>query len=222
MDLVAHEKLITGEKKKLANMILDGAIDKSCYELASPRILWVLREAHENKAGDIADYRDFVGHKLETYPYWRRTLGPVAKASYGILGGCLDYSHLPNDIDNLKNALCQVAIVNVNKVGGDKTSPPTHMKRVAEVHGSTIKSQIELLDPHIVIFAGTFGYLQRAVPGLGDGNGRIHVAACHPNQRSMSQQKYYETIRDDVRRLMKVTSSRQELSSYLSKLNALQ
>ena len=44
----------------------------------------VLREAHEKTPGAIGDYREFVDKALETYDHWRKTLGQVAKVSYGI------------------------------------------------------------------------------------------------------------------------------------------
>jgi hypothetical protein len=199
MDLTAHDKLI---KTWPAGTIVDGPIVASRYELAAPRIMWVLREAHENNRGDIPDYRELVRNKKELfhYRYWRRTIGRVAKVSGGTLGGCLPYAAVTNDSNKLHEFLLQIAVVNVNKAGGKRSSNSTLMQQAADEYGSTILRQVEFLDPHIIIFAGTFGYLKNSVPALVTFDQRLNISACHPNQRSVPFQQYYEKIVGDVQR----------------------
>jgi hypothetical protein len=210
MNLAAHDELWVALRKASADVIIDGPIVPSRYEVAKPRIMWVLREAHGGKGWD---YREFVDKNLHSYPHWRRTLGVVAKVSDGIIRGCAAYSELTRDPKKLQDRLREVAIVNANKDIGKKRIDWKQFIKQAETYAPTILRQIEHLDPHVLIFAGTFDVLKWTLakkmsgfpesPGSGvNFDGRLYLLAAHPNQKREPHQKYYERIQHDMQRLL--------------------
>ena len=136
--------------------IADGPVVCQRYANAKPRILWVLREAN----GDVClDLCKFLNDKLLDYPRWYSTYGAVVKISYGLIN-CT----ATKDIGRLQardvvDTIRDVAVVNVNKRGGERRVVWSKLATNAQEFTSFVERQITVLDPEIIIAAGTASLL---------------------------------------------------------------
>jgi hypothetical protein len=211
MDLAEHDRLLETLRADPARPVTDGPIVAERYARANPRILWILREHHGENGWD---YREFVATDQALFRYrgWTKTLGPVAIVSHGLLRGRIPWGDWAADPSKLTDSLRDTAIVNFNKEGGGTHVTWKAFLAAAVKYGETIGRQVQYLDPHIVICAGTFGIVLKATGQLSFSeevptsstvsNGRVYVCAHHPNQRRLTQRAYYEGIRDDIHRLL--------------------
>lgn len=126
------------------------------------RPLFLLREAYGNEKTvqnwDITAYiRSVVDgeRKDRPSPTWRN----VARWAYGILNMSDDgeFPSFPeNSIITTKSddhPLKQIAVVNVKKVNGKKTSETDDLLRYAKATAAEIWQEIELIDPTVIISA---------------------------------------------------------------------
>lgn len=208
-------QLIEEENRQLAEMqaadpriVLDGAVDIVRYVAASPRILWVLKEPHGGGPWDLRHYfRDqlFSNDKGQ----WHRTAGLLIVVSHGLLNGNLPWGAWATDARSIADSLRDVAVININKFGGDAVADWDRLYRAGLELGPVIERQINALSPQIVILGGSFGVLpntvrqrlavfdeseQQAVK-VGD---TIYIRAYHTNQRTITHETYYQRIRDQV------------------------
>ena len=221
MDAAAYEKVMLKLRNHEDQPVLDGAVDESLYQLAPWQILWVLREHHKGDEAEARkgwDYREFVKATAEaarrpaeklTYSRWKRTLGPIAIVSHGLLHGLLPYGNWASDWNNLAHSLCRIAIININKDGGDTRVNWPRLLAGAAKYAEITAEQIRCLAPNIVICGGTYertvkyAFPQsyaRPLPKNIEDAGRLVIDASHPNQRKLTWQAYYETIREQVQR----------------------
>jgi hypothetical protein len=132
----------------------DGITDYEKYIKAPVKVLWILKEPNGKQGGN---HREF--HKdVRDYPRWMATFGNIMRVSYGILNEIYDFNDIPK-IDKSECAiedqfiLDEIAIININKSGGESKTPPGKMDeeyRREEVK-EFLKKQIEFIDPQIII-----------------------------------------------------------------------
>jgi hypothetical protein len=149
-------------EKKLDNEILeiwdnpfyDGIIHYETYIKEKIKLLWVLKEPHGKGP---QDFRAFYANPSTEYSKWKVTFGNIIRLSWSILAGIFDYDKIPE----LKNngsidgsyILEAVAIININKQGGDSSTPSGKMNneyKRKEVKDFLLK-QIEFINPDIII-----------------------------------------------------------------------
>ncbi len=137
-------------------VVLDGIIDIDQYKNAPDKVLWILKEGNESggKDGNCRNHRDF--HKNVAYFYngWKSTYKNLIRATYGILNN-LSYKDLPtldNDATiNGENILEKIALININKNGGNSQANHTIIEANYTKHKDVILKQIAGIEPNIII-----------------------------------------------------------------------
>ena len=144
-DLIGN---LSGEESRV---FYDGAIDLNRYNLASQRILWILKEAVEDYGADR--YNNQLIDDNMNYRTFCPTLEVVAYASYGILRRKSLWSDIPYiyDDDGPAEALREIAIINVSKAMGESISPDSRILSAYQENKELIKKQLDFYDPEIVI-----------------------------------------------------------------------
>jgi hypothetical protein len=136
------------------NPFYDGIIHYETYIKEKTKLLWILKEPHGKGP---QDFRAFYANPSTEYSKWKATFGNIIRLSWSILAGIFDYDKIPE----LKNngsidgsyILEAVAIININKQGGDSSTPSGKMyyeyKR-KDVKDFLLK-QIKFINPDIII-----------------------------------------------------------------------
>lgn len=157
-DFQSHEQILKSIGLYDPQTVADGPVVPARYAAAKPRMLWVLREAHGGGAWDL---REFLRNdsQLLGYAKWHCTYGAVAKISYGLIN-CLPAEHVGRlRARAVVDAIRDVAIVNVNKRGGNSRVDWKKLVPNAQDFASFVERQIVALDPEIIIAAGTYELL---------------------------------------------------------------
>ena len=199
MDLKGHEQLLSELRTKYPNAVLDGAVNEESWnKLSNNRILWILKEVNDYP-GDLRNLlKQFANDSNPSgvYAHWKNTYGAVVQVSRGIINGCAEWGTWADNIDGIRNVLNEIAVINVNKLGGGSASDPKVLAESAEKFHDVIVKQIELLDPNIVILGGTKDAISKWLPM--DDASRKWIAAPHPAQRNITHQEYYDLICKEV------------------------
>lgn len=188
------------------NSIRDGIVNLTKYQNSKFKILWVLKEPNNGGPGGDWSLRDF--HKdVTVYSRWRKTYQKIIYTSYGILTSTEKFKDIPkitNDgkIDG-KNILENVAIINIKKNGGYSTSYQKTINQNYVLHKDFLKTQIELINPDIIINASRVWNLFHDYCGdnfknvkhfqYGYNNAKLIIHAYHPNAR-YEDVKYFKNI----------------------------
>lgn len=136
--------------------ISDGYIDKTSYENAKTKILFILKEANiqayrseddfKNPSGanQFGFYKDYIGGGKPNRPKQQEKLGRIANY-------ILTNSDSKADGD-IRQAMKQCAFMNVNKRGGGKTDKKVNA--YIKQYKAFIKREIEILNPDICVVIG--------------------------------------------------------------------
>lgn len=128
--------------------IADGIIHEHSYLVASTRILFLGKEAHE-KGGGGWDFRD----EWAKDPGWLHA-EQAKRWAYGILN---DFPPWEDAVRPPENALMHVACMNIKKTGGGSSSVYDDIAHHASTHAEYIRKQVSIIDPDIII-GGLRGY----------------------------------------------------------------
>lgn len=179
---------------------VDGITNYEMYIKAPVKILWILKEPN-NKGG--GNQREF--HKdVRDYIYWKNTYLNIMRVAYGIIAGKKEFNEIP-PIDTkeclIKEdgdeyfVLDEIAIINVNKSGGNSVTPIGKMDQEYRRIGvkEFLFKQIEFIDPKIII--NSHGVYQFFIDQIGKNeikqiygehysvnNNRLIIWTSHPNR----------------------------------------
>lgn len=189
------------------NAIYDGIVDLEMYKNSEFKILWILKEANNGGTG-LRGWNQREFHKnVSGYPNWRRTYKKIIQVSYGILNSIENYNDVPK-VENdstikSKYILDNLAIINIKKNGGGSVSYQKIINQNYATHKEFLKTQIDLINPDIVVNASHVGSLFIDYCGnnfksiekfrYGFANGKLVIDAYHPNAR-YGEAKYYRNI----------------------------
>lgn len=139
--------------------IYDGAVDEEKWEGASPKILFLLKEAYtdddKNESWSLCKLIRERWKEPKSLLWWN-----VGRWAYGIQHTTKDcIPRFPEDKAAAK-ALFEIAFVNIKKSGGLKSSDSDDLKKYVESDGDLIKKQVELINPDIIIFGYTWGLVE--------------------------------------------------------------
>jgi hypothetical protein len=152
-----EEKQLDVEMEKIWDSpYFDGITDYEKYSNANIKILWILKEPN-GKDGESRNHRDFHKH-VSCYPLWMSTFGNIMRVSYALLRGINNYLNIPliNKKEGTINGevvLDRIAIINVNKSGGEHISNQAKLNKEYERKGvkEFLSKQIDFIDPQIII-----------------------------------------------------------------------
>lgn len=210
--------------------MVDGAINSEEYLKSKYRIAWFLKESYSDdensqyyKSLFTADnlYEDFF--KNVARPTWH----PIIYISYSILNGFKTWQELDyiRDNNDMCNVIKNIAIINANKnysLTGTWTDN-NNLYDGFKKFESILKSQIDLLEPNVLIFGNTF-YLfkdffeindEHKIDNLSeDGllhtylkDGKIFLDAYHPASR---KRNYIDSIINSVKELSAILITKNE------------
>ena len=158
LDLQAHDRVLKSIKEHDQKTVADGPIVPEEYARANPRLLWILRET--NGGGDW-DLRKFLANDRElfSYPHWSATFGALAKISFGLLHDSPADLIAQMDAKDAVEALRSVAVINVNKRGGERRVDWDTFPDEAREFSPFVDQQVDALAPDIILAAGTADHL---------------------------------------------------------------
>ena len=189
----------------------DGAVSAERYTRSKPRTVWILREV--NDPGDTDwDLRTFLGSDdpktgLGSYSRWSSTYGFVAKSSRAMQEG-LDSAAVGRwTAWDARDFLRDIAVLNVNKSRGRSQAHWPTLRRAAMRYRPQLRHQLLILEPQLVIAAGTWELLAHGELGLPEvvGEGMVGavcrdttywVRAPHPCRMRKPQATVYQMLLD--------------------------
>ncbi len=128
----------------------DGIIDVTAYRHSKPRILFVMREVNDFPEGDLR----VMLSKGPKYQMWHT----VARWASGILNGFPPFEEI-DTWTAMKDSIRSIATINLKKITGGSTADMSIVNAFAFRDRDLLLEQIELIDPEIIIAAGTFDTL---------------------------------------------------------------
>jgi len=208
-------KILAESKNEFHRPIFDGVVDLKRYGQSSIKILWVLKEPWEKlrngaRGGGWSVTRDLLRdgefkNNKGTYP-------PMAYVSYAVENGFLDYSMIPRVASDSKvrDVLRTLAYINIKKFPGNTSSSPKEIQNYYTRYEAFLLNQVEEIAPDVIIFGGTHHNFCRALrlenlkshskgPGFVKQDGRLYIAAYHPNQRSIGKASYVNGIVNTIK-----------------------
>ena len=162
----------TADKKGLPSkeIIYDGVHDDFLdkYSTAEPRILWILKEAYEDK-GHFGWHVGDIGKDNPALKKKGKTLRQICLISYAVLKRYNYKKACEANDEELTCARQKVAQINISKIKRTAgTSSADNMTPDYEIWKDVLKKQIELYEPEIIICGNTLhhfpkndGYLKR-------------------------------------------------------------
>lgn len=197
--------------------IYDGIVNVEKYLKSPIKILWVLKEAHSSD-DSLSDMREALMTLQEgdgIAPGWGKTFKPIIYSIYGIQNN-LNWQEIP-DVDGnpyVLDSIKSTAYINVKKNAGGSQAVDKEIANFYEKYSELLNEQIDIINPDVIVFGGTMKYfnpesflrfgherfrdeseshLQQYV--FGD---KLLISAFHPNNRTITQQKYCDSIIEAV------------------------
>ena len=189
--------------------VTDGSVDVDRYAASRPRILWILKEPweelSEGEKGGGWSVSKHVAAKGITKN--RGALPMMAYVSYSIANGFPGYDDMPWAASSAEvaDSLKRIAIVNIKKSPGKKTSYPPEIARHYARNRSLLLRQIKILRPEIIIGGNTlfhfFADLELSAEDFNkersawflSHSGTLFIHAAHPARRG-SNRVYVDEI----------------------------
>lgn len=178
--------------------VCDGAIDEEKWEQAKPKILFLGKEAHNGEIDSWSICKLIQDWGEPKYSLWLN----VGRWAHGIQHTTKD--NIPDfpDRNDITKALFDSAFVNIKKSGGKSTSDNNDLMYYVKKDRDLIIEQIELLDPHIIIFCYTwplvkeywdqkYGEHEKLTEWVYKSGNRILIDYYHPTLRWSSEIMYY-------------------------------
>ena len=190
--------------------IYDGVFDVEGYLASNPRLMWVLKEPFDDfdengmpSGGGWSLTDDCIGKKDEIAKSWYKMIYTTYCLRHNI-----EFVDMPSNLTNqaLVDVLKDVAYINVSKMPGQSQSSESLLNSAYEIWKPILFDQIELLDPQVIIFGGTYGHFKHDFELRGARKvsneqevylceNRLHISAYHPAIRTVSNADYVSGIR---------------------------
>lgn len=188
---------------------------KEAYAVENPKLVWSEARwlAHEEcMKGCTKD--------CKTCTITGGTFNSAAEWVYGIMGACNGERKEYDNWLGVRNRkmkeyravrdalLSRMAVVNIKKSNGAKSSDMKDIMSYAEWDKAFLKEQIELINPTVIVCGGTYEMLRHIYPELGEiehsGNGAAVlgdtkvIASCHPNAHIKNAKKYHTVVENYI------------------------
>ncbi len=189
------EKLVLTESD---HFVRDGVISQPHWDDANIKILFLLKETNGYKKS-INKLINFAIHNKSRI--WRgANFNNLGRWAYALQN--LPETKTPFEIahKNRKTALLNCAFINLKKTSGGRTATKK-VEIEAEKYASLLKRQIEMIDPNIIVFGGTYKVAkQHVLPEMYKVSERIHkykdiicINAFHP-ACTTNRKKIYDQV----------------------------
>ncbi|WDL99179.1 hypothetical protein [Alicyclobacillus sp. ALC3] len=157
---VQLEQLFVEWKNRLpkeVNFVEDGLVDEDAWELVSPRVMVLLKEANSNESWK---YQDFIrnGQYLLESTTWPTLIRWV----YGLLHGYPAYTEVEENWTRVREQSVDffkgVYFANVKKIPGGPKANDYRVLEFATKHADLLVRQIEIVGPTLVLCCGNVVY----------------------------------------------------------------
>ncbi len=200
------------------NVIYDGIVDPEQYEGASPKILWILKEANSSDEGwtmtdALNDLKHESGKGLKTG--WANTFTPIVYTTNALFTD-EDWDHMGNfnSDQSIIDVMQKTAYINVKKVPGGSKANWNEIKAYYSENKQALHQQIRQIAPDIIIFGGTYNFFDSDFfemfgdLEIDEENPSLYIYrnaqylllnAYHPNNRTISHKNYCNLILEAYR-----------------------
>ena len=199
---------------KQMSFVRDGILDVEKYMAAPVKILWVLKEPNSpyDEIGDMRPCLTSLHSNDDTNriaPGWGQTWTPVAYTTYGIFEkmNWIDIPDISGNAQEVLKHMPNIAQINVKKFAGKSTANDKEIKMFFDKYKALIYEQIEIINPDVIIFGGTFHHFENYFidkvkiqewPPVYQSQDKLLIDTHHPNRSGMTQQQYCDHIIDAV------------------------
>jgi len=189
--------------------VRDGIVNAEEYAKAHLKVLWVLKEANDEKNQGGWDFKNFLSNgKFKGYSKWKSTYSLLLRVMYGVSHGFSEWSTLPN-VDEIDSKIFEsMAYINLKKIPGGSQANPVKIAQAYQQSKELILKQIESFKPDVVIFCGMTMHLLSADLGIDKNSidksckyahcvkvkSTIYINTYHPAQRRIKHRVHYEAI----------------------------
>jgi hypothetical protein len=195
--------------------VRDGILNVEAYLSAPVKILYILKDVN-SRGNDLSDMRkDLVKlnekDKNRIDDGWGATWRPIAYATYGIFEN-MNFQEIRDNIgdingnaDEILKHIPKIAHLNVKKIAGVETANDTEIQNFYNQYKDLLHEQIELINPDVLIFCGTFNYFdafyfaekEEVVEKIYKYKDKLLIDTRHPNRAAY--QTYCDFIINAVR-----------------------
>jgi hypothetical protein len=205
--LVERQNQIDGKCKEIyVDSVTDGVIDTEKYINSKLKCLWLLREPTNDDANDIKS--DIHRRLNKGNLYSPRYFSPMRYILYSYSNDFLMYNKKYDNKDaEYLNLLNEVAFVNFSKIRGGSKIDRDKWRQNTNLFEDLVISQIAMLEPDIIICAGTIQRLEQTNYLKGcekiihgekyyyfKKNNQLIIGCYHLSQRTITKEKYINNI----------------------------
>lgn len=164
----AEELGLSNDKTK---PILDGVYDESAYLDAPLRIMWIMKEAYDDKDeyGNVCGGGWNIFDIIDDNKPFPKSWSNIIYTTYGIFMGLnkIDMYTISQE-PSMKDVMTKIAYINLNKMPAHKTSSDTLLEESYQQWQKILFAQIELYKPEVIIFGNTFKFFKEDLIGKDD------------------------------------------------------
>ena len=187
----------------------DGIVNAEKYASARLKVLWVLKEANDEKDKGEWSFINFLSNgKFKGYPKWKSTYSLLLRVMHGVFNEFPEWGALPN-VDKIDPKIFEsMAYINLKKIPGGSRANPVKITKAYQQSKELILKQIEAFKPDVVIFCGMTMHLLSADLGIEKNaidksckyahcakvKSTIYINTYHPAQRRIKHRVHYEAI----------------------------
>lgn len=183
------------------HFVEDGIICKEKWLKSNKKILFILKETNDYK-GSISELIKIAVISRPKSGLWQRpTFHNIGRWAYGLLH-IMDKEVKYKDADKFrKEALLSCAFMNIKKTTGGSTATKS-VDEHAKKYSNFIRREIELIEPDIIIFGGTYDIMKKYVflemenvsPRVYKYKEYICIDANHPAYFKMKREDMYAQV----------------------------
>ncbi|GFE58723.1 hypothetical protein [Geobacter sp. AOG1] len=172
------EALFAEWKKLVMNeadhFVEDGIIYPEMWSQARKKILFILKETNDYKGSISKLIHDASTIRPKSGLWGSPTFHNIGRWAYGLLNYPQSVGAYKAANNNRKKSVLSCSFINLKKTTGGRTATKT-VDESAQKYSKFIRRQIEIIDPEIIVFGGTFQIVKdNVIPELARVSTRIH------------------------------------------------
>jgi hypothetical protein len=191
-------------RKHRPGMVSDGIVDEETYAGSEVKILYILKEVHDDSGKGKWDLRDFL---KDGAPGHGQTWNNVARWQYGIenIDREVSWEMADKNLTDKRDIFRRIAAINLKKEAGTGVAHPEEIRKYAQQDRELLQRQIELCRPDVIVCCGTgdvvkelqlagdFKVWRTSITGVEYAvvENQIIFNFCHPNARVDAKEKFF-------------------------------
>jgi hypothetical protein len=186
-----------------------GLVDEAAYGSAAMRVVWVLKEAVDEKQTHGWSLPGYFLDVAEGRRPPSRTARPLGALTWGLLHGSASYAAAR---EHMGAGLRALGVTNLKKSGGPSSSRWSIIAKAANRTRELWMEELRVMDPDVVVCGGTFWHVGPRLCGDPSkaprgsrygfwrelGRVRLVVEAAHPASWANGRELAYANLKDAV------------------------